>query len=111
LYISDNKLVALPESLKDLKNLTIFRANNNNLSDFPDFVLTIPKIENIDISSNSIRTIPTRITELPNLNIFVLGSNPINKEEIDIEKIVTHLMNKGTIVHQNYFEIKVLDNP
>jgi len=101
LYVSNNKLFMLPESLGALKKLTILRVNDNKLSEFPDFIFDLPVIENIDISANNISIIPSKVTELPKLNLFVIVDNPVNKEEVNISKIIEDLTAKGTIVHQN----------
>jgi Leucine-rich repeat (LRR) protein len=105
LYLSNNKLFMLPESFSQLKTLQVLRVNNNNLSDFPEFVFELPAIENIDVSSNSIRLIPDQVTAIPKLNLIALSNNPVNKEIVNMAKLIEDLTAKGTIVHQNSIEI------
>lgn len=111
LYLSNNRLFMLPGSLGALKKLTILRVNDNKLSDFPDFIFDLPVIENIDISVNNISVIPSKVTELPKLTLFVLVDNPVNKDEVNISKIIEDLTAKGTIVHQNSVPIKISNTP
>lgn len=111
LYLSNNRLFMLPGSLGALKKLTILRINDNKLSEFPDFIFDLPVIENIDISANNISVIPSKVTELPKLSLFVLMDNPVNKEEVNISKIIEDLTAKGTIVHQNSVPIKISNTP
>jgi len=111
LYLSNNRLFMLPGSLKALKKLTILRVNDNKLTDFPEFVFDLPSIENIDISANSISVIPSKVTQLPKLSLFVLVDNPVNKEEVNISKIIEDLTAKGTIVHQNSVPLKIANIP
>jgi Leucine-rich repeat (LRR) protein len=111
LYLSNNRLFMLPASLGALKKLTILRVNDNKLSDFPDFIFDLPVIENIDISANNISVIPSKVTELPKLSLFVLVDNPVNKDEVNISKIIEDLTAKGTIVHQNSVPIKISNTP
>lgn len=106
LYLSNNKLFVLPGSLRNLTNLTTLRVNQNKLSDFPEFIFDIPAIENLDVSSNSIRLIPEKVAGLSTLKIFIFGDNPVNKEEVNLQKIIETLQSRGTIVHQNIIAIK-----
>lgn len=111
LYLSNNRLFMLPGSLSALKKLTILRINENKLTDFPEFVFNLPAIENIDVSANSIRIIPEKVTSISTLNLFAVSDNPVNKEDVNMAKIIDDLRARGTIVHQNIIEQKVVDNP
>ena len=61
LYLSDNRLTALPEFISELSQLRLLTARNNNLSTLPKSLLQLRSLEQLYLHGNSGLGLPTEI--------------------------------------------------
>lgn len=77
LYINGEYLGEIPESIKYLKNLELFRFSVNNFDRFPKELSKLKNLEMIDIYSKKLKTFPSCIGKLEKLVSFHLVSDKI----------------------------------
>ena len=76
--------------------------NNNNINQFPQQIISLPKLNDLDISANMIEQIPYEVIGIKNLKLFYLQENPITeKQELreDLIPIINVLFNRGVTVN------------
>ncbi len=86
LYLSNNYINILPESLGKLDLLTELRLGDNLLNTLPESIGNLTSLRRLDIGNNPIQRIPDSITSLRNLSsLFLKG---INKDLSSLIKIL-----------------------
>lgn len=117
LNIEHNQFKTLPKNLANLSSLTHLYADDNELTELPDFICEMTSLEYIDIGqSYDIKKLPENIGNLSNLKILILAycnveelptsfynltqlvalnlhSNPIGKNIQAVQKIMKALPN------------------
>ena len=78
-------LTSLPDIVEHISP-RIIRLKNNELKEFPEVLLKIPLLEELDLSENQITALPTHINSLERLRIDV-RENPLQHLELDIPEI------------------------
>jgi Leucine-rich repeat (LRR) protein len=98
LYVHNNRLSALPESLGQLTNLKILRVNSNYLPLLPS-IEKLEKLENIDLSNNQLHTFSLNVFKFPKLKIIsLLGNQWDEATKQEIRKHAVALENKEVTV-------------
>ncbi len=84
LYLVDNQLTSIDESLTQLPRLTYLDVSRNQLNHIPDFF----ELEFLSISNNKFEKLPSSFSTIPqeysNLKSFHFGDNPLEEKPIDI---------------------------
>ena len=78
LYLSNNKLTNLPETISDLRSLNLLRINDNQIEYLPESIGYMYSLENLSASRNGLLELPESITELENLYVLILTENKIS---------------------------------
>jgi Leucine-rich repeat (LRR) protein len=81
LSCSSNRLNNLPNMATWHSLLTIL-AEDNNISSIPEGFTALPKIKNVDFSSNNIKELDNHIGSMNSLDIFRLGGNPLRERKL-----------------------------
>ncbi|OJJ17585.1 hypothetical protein BKI52_27370 [marine bacterium AO1-C] len=94
LNLSEQKLKALPASLKQLKNLEYLDVSLNLFQGFPEVILSLKKLRTLKLYTNygkymRIHEIPAQITRLKQLRYLDISHLPLHKEP----KVVYQLTN------------------
>jgi Leucine-rich repeat (LRR) protein len=79
------------------------------VSYFPDELLTIEKLEHLDLSFNQIEDLPEGIGNLINLKFLNLSNNLLNKSPADMGKLKnlkTLILNGNSIPAQDINELR-----
>jgi hypothetical protein len=75
--LSNNGIVALPESFQFLSKLSRLVFQHNNLTAIPDSFGKLSQLTSIDLSYNKLRTLPESFGALRNLEELDLSGNPM----------------------------------
>lgn len=76
LYLTDNKLTSLPESLSKATGLVKIQASHNKLSSLPASFSALTNLEMLRVANNKISSAPTKmLNQLPNLAWFSFAGN------------------------------------
>ncbi|XP_063682429.1 protein flightless-1 homolog isoform X2 [Bolinopsis microptera] len=83
-----------PAAVANMTSLTWLRANKTHLSDVPDSLCKLNKLEDLILSRNEIKELPQEITEMAGLRSLNLRHNKLQKEGIpyslfDLEELTT----------------------
>ena len=78
LYLHNNRISYLPQSLEHLAQLRVLRINGNLLQTFPEQITTLRNLTDLDIDDNLIENVPKVIGQLDKLKLFTFDGNPIN---------------------------------
>jgi leucine-rich repeat protein SHOC2 len=82
LDLSNNRLKSLP-NLKQLKNLTTLSLANNDFNSFPKELLELGGLKELNFSFNKINSIPNDIYKMRNLRVIYLIKCGLNEAEIN----------------------------
>jgi leucine-rich repeat protein SHOC2 len=77
LILQDNRLIALPESLGNLLNLTDLDLRNNRLTSLPESLGQLQKLRYLDLRANALWMLPTSLSTLRNLEKLDLRWNKL----------------------------------
>lgn len=87
LNISNNLLDgALPAEIKNLRNLRILNARNNQMTGIPAEMGQMQNLEIIDFSNNKITGLPNELANLKNLKILNLSGNQYSEQDLNYIK-------------------------
>jgi len=75
LYLNDNEIDALPESIKELKLLHFLNLSNNHLSELPTSITKLTNIDTLILSSNELTNLPGDLKNWKNLRFLNLNNN------------------------------------
>jgi hypothetical protein len=79
----DNSVMELIKNLKNLKSIDL---SNCGLTELPDFILCMPKLEHIDLSNNDLIQIPPNFCKF-HTNPYLMSVNLSNNNIYEIPKI------------------------
>jgi hypothetical protein len=74
--------------------------NDNYFAAFPDPILSLKNLENLDISRNKLQNIPIEFGSYENLRILVMTENPWEDHDT-ITALARQMRSHGTLVHLN----------
>lgn len=78
LVLSDNKIPALGDALKNASQLQVIDLDNNDLREIPVAALRpCSQLQELDIRGNNIEQIPTDLAELKYINVLDIGDNKV----------------------------------
>lgn len=78
LYLSHNKLHFLPEFITEFKQLKILNLYSNYISQLPSSIGNLTNLEYIDLNFNDLIKLPKSISKLHNLKKLYVGHNQLN---------------------------------
>ncbi|MBU3928012.1 MAG: hypothetical protein KKB74_09410 [Bacteroidetes bacterium] len=100
LYVHHNQIAYIPQWINTLSNIEILDISYNQLFEIPDLSV-MPALNEIDIQSNQIAYFPWTLLEKPNLKFLIVKDNPfiLSKQEVkQLEKLTEELQTRGVIV-------------
>ncbi|CAF2288373.1 unnamed protein product [Brassica napus] len=106
LDLSGNSIspASLGSNLDISKNLEVLKLSGCGISEFPNILKILLKLEYIDISGNSIKgKVPAWLWKLPRLNTVFLSNNSFNGLEGPVEVLVNSSL-KNLFMERNRFE-------
>ena len=77
LYLSDNRISALPKCVGSLANLSILAVKGNNLASIPDYSLP-HSLKSLILTNNNLTSLPPSIALLSSLKKLMLSHNDIS---------------------------------
>lgn len=78
LIISENRLQALP-NISTWTSLTNLAAANNALISFPDGLVSLPNLKNVDFTGNNIKKLDDNIAMMDSLSMLNIANNPLRE--------------------------------
>ncbi|MFA4931040.1 MAG: leucine-rich repeat domain-containing protein [Patescibacteria group bacterium] len=85
LNISHNRLTgAIPAEIRQLKNLRILDASDNQMTGVPAEIGQLNNLEKLDLSNNQLTGLPYELGNLSNLKILDLSGNNYSQLDLDI---------------------------
>lgn len=85
LDISDNKFTgALPAEIRQLKNLKVLKASNNQMTGVPAEIGQLSKLELLDLSNNRLTGLPYELGNLKNLKTLILTGNNYSQQDLEV---------------------------
>jgi len=100
LYLINNELTSIPESICSLINLQKLYLSNNKITNIPEFISSLIHLRQLILSNNQITSIPESICSLINLQELYLYNNKIT----NIPYYISSLINLRKL-HLSYYEI------
>lgn len=97
LFLNNNQLTGLPESLCDIQ-LTKLDVGFNKLRDFPLCVLNYKELEELYINNNLIERVPDELSAIRKLGTFYFDGNRVAGNSEPIRALVKALRDKGVEV-------------
>jgi Leucine-rich repeat (LRR) protein len=77
LWLSDSKLKSLPDAIAKLENLKYLDVRVNKLATFPKEILELVSLEELNLYGNQLTSVPDTIGKLENLEVLHLGGNQL----------------------------------
>ena len=99
LYLDNNALTALPDSLANLKSLVALHLNNNRLRALPYSLGNLLMLQELWLNDNALTTLPESLSSeenLPNLYYLDLRNNPLTSSHQN--RVVVELKERGRSV-------------
>jgi internalin A len=84
LGLTNNQLSEIPDSITRLQNLSYLDLSNNQLRELTDSIARLQNLSELDLSDNQLRELPDSITRLKKLSHLYLGDNPLVNPPIEI---------------------------
>lgn len=83
LYLRENQLGYLPNSLCNLNDLRLLDVSKNQLRQLPESIGNLPKMLSLNVSYNELTTLPKSVINL-NDTYLLCGENPLQKPPIEV---------------------------
>ncbi|XP_022800789.1 ras-related protein Rab-31-like [Stylophora pistillata] len=84
LNLSENDLTQLPRCLNNLKNATMLILSQNKLKRLPDAIIELTNLICLNVSDNQISCLPKAIISLQKLQVLDLRNNKLQRLDADI---------------------------
>ncbi len=99
LNLSGNLLGEIPETIGNLKYLSILFLSDNQLFSLPDSIGNLKRLRELYLERNNLTCLPESIIGLKNLDTINLSGNPLSDPPLDIaemgiETICEYFLNK-----------------
>ncbi|WCJ20657.1 Plant intracellular Ras-group-related LRR protein 5 [Euphorbia peplus] len=75
LYLSENRIMAIPPAITTLKTLTKLDIHSNQLINLPDSFGDLTNLTDLDLHANRLKSLPLSFGKLENLMLLDLSSN------------------------------------
>jgi small GTP-binding protein len=115
LSLNNNNIHTIPDSLDNLSNLKLLSLNNNNINTIPNSLANLNNLKVLSLNNNNINTIPNSLANLNNLEYLFLGNNPILKNinnseynQLDAQQQIKYLLKIQSNSSRPLNELKVL---
>lgn len=119
LGLYDCELIALPNSISNLKSLKKLYVGQNKLTILPDSIIQLTSLQILDFRNNKLKTLPQAIGNLKSLKKLYLGQNQLtilpdsitNLELLQILDLGGHIMldcNNLTVLPESIGNLKSL---
>ncbi|KAK1092084.1 hypothetical protein LTR48_005030 [Friedmanniomyces endolithicus] len=76
LDVQANRLLSLPEALRELVGLKVL-----NITELPEGFTTLRKLRNVNLTSNELRMIDPEIARMEGLEVLILAANPLREKK------------------------------
>uniref|UniRef100_UPI0025D9693A leucine-rich repeat domain-containing protein n=1 Tax=Chamaesiphon sp. GL140_3_metabinner_50 TaxID=2970812 RepID=UPI0025D9693A len=103
--LNGDRLISLPNSIGDLKNLTDLKINYSLLSILPESISRLKNLTKLDFSSNQLNSLPDNIACLTKLTLLSLRGNRLKS----IPYTIDYLVNLITL-DLSHNQLKILPN-
>ncbi|KAI8376468.1 uncharacterized protein BYT42DRAFT_574721 [Radiomyces spectabilis] len=97
LDLRHNLLSTLPESLIQLRNLTVLQLPYNHFEEVPSCVTKMKSLRELDLSHNRLTQVPVELAQIDRLEILELGNNQI--KELPRELTELGMLRKLNVQH------------
>jgi len=77
LWVSNNRLTSLPNSVGRLQNLLSIYASNNTLTSLPETVGEIKSLQIVDLRRNTLVKLPSSVSQWINIEYLYVAGNPL----------------------------------
>jgi len=104
LYLQDNNLTQLPESIGNLSKLQMLILNSNPLTRLPDNIGKLSNLRYLSVANTNLTSLPETLSKLSKLEVLDLSNTHITSEKHLPEKF-TNLHNLKQIMLNDTFEI------
>ena len=88
LNLSHNCLEKLPNTFLPLINLTCLYVNNNRLSSLPESIGCLKRLQELDLRNNQLKVLDV-VKKLPDLRKLLVGGNPLTL--VEIRSLIRHV--------------------
>lgn len=82
-----NQLQDLSKAFTQLQSLEVLRAPHNAFAGFPEELMALPLLREIDLSHNALSTLPRTLTTLTHLTILRLSANPLTELPLELAQL------------------------
>jgi len=96
--LANNQLTEVPKGLP--KTISILKLSDNKIKKLGDEVLSVTKLERLDLTNNDLTQISPYISNMPNLKVLNLEGNPIKSIRRDI-------INRGSAAVLKYLQTRI----
>ena len=84
-YAHHNRLSELPESVSKMNKVNILDLGFNWFTNFPAEVVSLKDLKELDISSNNFSAFPDKILNIKKLDKLYLQGNPFVGKDMDVK--------------------------
>ncbi|MCU0443509.1 MAG: leucine-rich repeat domain-containing protein [Microscillaceae bacterium] len=108
LYLQNNRLQTLPNTLAELQNLQTLNLMRNSFPDFPAIVCELQNLEDFNFSSNRLADLPEEIGNLSHLKYLHLSRNKLSRLPESLFQLprLKYLDIRNNPLHKKIAEIK-----
>lgn len=104
LFLNQNRLVKLPDSLGALVKLECLSVSYNFLESLPESISKLKNLREIKLASNRFQTFPSKLVDLPNLELLDMSANVIESLETENPTDLSKLMAVDVNLNENFVE-------
>ena len=104
LYLLDNNLTQLPESIGNLSKLQMLILTSNPLTHLPDNIGKLSNLRYLSVANTNLTSLPETLSKLSKLEVLDLSNTHITSEK-HLPKNFTNLHNLKQIMLNDTFEI------
>lgn len=103
--LSNNKIKTIPKDILTLKKLQVLDLANNEIKVLQSAVFHLPKLRTLNVYGNKISKFPKQVFE-SGLKKIIVGNNPMESEEIEKLRILCEV-----VANKNGAQVKIESGP